>query len=117
MHRQRDTGPFRLHVEDRSIREDVDEQLRSQLAQVFCALVEKNTLSEIEEFAGVHRSRVSRLRSGKLSEFSIAWLLRTIASLGYDFTLGIVPRPPAERIPRHPTASVVRYDRFGRAVP
>jgi predicted XRE-type DNA-binding protein len=84
----------------------VDVQLRRQLGEVFCKLIEGDAVADIETFTGVHRARISRLRGGKLSEFSIAWLLRTISSLGYDFTLTITPRPRATVIPSRPTATV-----------
>ena len=96
--------------------EHVDHQLRRQLAEILCSLVEGNALEDIEEFLGVHRSRISRLRGGKLSEFSIAWLLRAVSRIGYDFTLDVAPRGRATVIPARPTASVVLRDQFGRTV-
>jgi predicted XRE-type DNA-binding protein len=97
--------------------ERVDDQLRRQLAKILCSLLERDALEDIEEFLGVHRSRISRLRGGKLSEFSIAWLLRAISRMGYDFTLDVAPRARATVIPARPTASVVLRDQFGRTVP
>jgi predicted XRE-type DNA-binding protein len=91
-----------------SIREPVDAQLRRQLGQVFCTLIKDTPLIDVAEFTGAHPSRVSRLRAGRLSEFSIAWLLRVIAKLGYDFTLTISRRPRAVVTPSQPTATVVR---------
>ena len=90
--------------------------MRRELAQVFCALVEDERLIRVAELTGAHPSRVSRLRAGKLEEFSIPWLMRAIASFGYDFTVTVAPRPPAVRIAPAPTPIVVRLDRFGRRI-
>lgn len=99
------------------IREGVDEQMRRQLARVFCLLTQDSPLADLEEFTEVHRSRISRLRNGKLTEFSIPWLLRVIASMRYCFFLSVTPTPPATITPNRSTAIVALYDRFGRELP
>lgn len=96
--------------------ESVDKQLRRQLGQILCVLIQHEPLADLEEFIGVHRSRLSRLRGGKLTEFSIPWLLRAISSCGYDFTLNVSPRERAKITPSLPKVTVVRLDAFGRTV-
>jgi predicted XRE-type DNA-binding protein len=94
-----------------------DEQLlKRQLALEFCAIVEGWTLSQVTARTGLNPSRVSELRHGKLAGFSVARLMRMIADFGYDIEVVIRPtrRPIITR--QGPTTTVLRYDRFDRAI-
>jgi predicted XRE-type DNA-binding protein len=88
----------------------IDVQLRDQLAREFCSLTRDWTMGEIVNVLGVHPARVSELRRGKLTGYSIARLLRWIGRLGYDVEVVVRRRrrPPIE--PARPTATVVRKD-------
>lgn len=81
-----------------------------------CEIIRGWTLSEAVAVMGVRPSRISELRHGKLAGFSIARLLQLIALHGYDVELALRPRKPAPRAMQGPSACVVRYDRFDRAI-
>ena len=63
---------------------------------------------------GLRPSRLSELRRGILTSFSIKRLTRLIAAQGYDFDISVKPRDPAIVQGRQPSVTVVRYDRFNR---
>jgi predicted XRE-type DNA-binding protein len=94
----------------------IDEQLKHQLAQELCAIIRGWTLREAMNVMYIDPSRISALRNGKLAGFSIARLLRLIATHGYDVELVLRPmkRPVIRR--QRPAASVTRYDRLDRRI-
>lgn len=92
----------------------IDQQFKQQLARELCAIIDGWTLNEAVARMGIRPSRVSELRHAKLERFSIAHLLRLIASLNYDIEVAIRPtkRPIITR--QGPIVTVVRYDQFDR---
>lgn len=95
----------------------VDQQIKVQLAHELCAIIDGWTLTEAATWMALHPSHISRLRHGKLEGFSIARLLRLIASHDYEVELTLRPlkRPVLPRF--RPKATVTRYDRFDRPIP
>jgi len=93
----------------------IDEELKHRLAEELCAIMDGWTQIQAASLLHISQSHVSRLRRGKLAEFSAGRLLRLIASQGYnvDVALRVIPNRFAKPRPL-PTLSVLRYDRFGR---
>ena len=94
----------------------VDHLFKSLLARELIAILDGTSGLDASEFLGVHPTRISQLRNGRLERISIAWLLRAIDHNNYDTKVALHPRPPATviRAPSTPPLSVVRYDRFGQ---
>ena len=97
------------------MRPSIHDDLKHQLARELCAILDGRTGAEITARTGLHPSRVSRLRAGKLSAFSIAELLRQIEHHGYEFEFVIRPRRRPQFIRQASPVTVVRHDLFGRA--
>jgi predicted XRE-type DNA-binding protein len=93
---------------------DIQRDLQRQLARELCAILDGWKGIEIVNRFGIPPARVSELRHGNLARFSIGRLAHLIARTGYDIEITIRPTPPAKPSPRLHTATVVRYDRFGR---
>lgn len=97
-----------------SVRDTFDEQLKRQLARELCAIVDGWTLGEVTARTGTDPARMSALRHGRVAGFSISRLVRMIGQHGYDIELALRPTRPPKREWNHPSAKVVRYDRFDR---
>lgn len=96
-----------------------DEHLKRLLARELVAILEGDSdRLDLAEFLGVDPTRISHLRHGKLSRFSIAWLLRCLERTGHDIDVAIrVRQPPVVvRAQRSPPVTVVRYDRFEQPI-
>jgi predicted XRE-type DNA-binding protein len=94
----------------------VDLQLKQQLARELCAIIDGWTLNEAVTGLRVYPARISELRHGNLTRFSIGRLVRLIAHLVYDVDVAIRPTTSPARVMKRSTTTVVRYDRFGRGV-
>jgi predicted XRE-type DNA-binding protein len=96
---------------------DIQRDLQRQLARELCAILDGWKRIEIVDRFGIRPERVSELRHGNLARFSIGRLVHLIAETGYDIEIAIRPTQPVKLARRPLTATVVRYDRFGRIMP
>jgi predicted XRE-type DNA-binding protein len=92
----------------------IAEQLRQQLADELCKITAGWSTYEAMAAMRLRPERISELRHGNLARFSIARLVRLIAMHGYDVELALRPKARPAVARQQPSATVLRYDRFGR---
>lgn len=94
----------------------VIDALKGQLARQLVALLDGWDQTEAGALVGLRQPDVSLLRAGRLERFSVARLLRLIASLGYHIEIVLRPigRPTVTR--DRPGGTVQRYDALGQPV-
>ncbi len=68
---------------------------KAELAQKVAAIIEERGLTqrEVAEILGVDQPKISALRRGRLSGFSLERLLRFLMLLGHDVEIVIKSRP------------------------
>jgi len=95
----------------------IEQDLKTQLARELCAIVDGWSQIEAAALLYTHQSELSRLRRGDLRRFSVKRLLRLTSALWYDVEVHLkpMPRPFGSPSPKS-TATVVRYDRYGRSL-
>lgn len=90
--------------------------LKQLLARELCAMLHDWSLTEAATRLASHPTRISKLRAGRLRDFSIQCLLNWILMLGHDVTVSLPPRQRPPTFLARPTIKVVRLDRLGNPV-
>ena len=95
---------------------DIEHQLKVLLAKELCAILDGWAQVGAAAGADTHQSEISRLRRGDLRRFSVGRLLRMISRSHYNIDVRLKAMPRVYGEPRvRPSATVVRYDRWGHA--
>ena len=92
----------------------LDRELQRLLASELCAILSDCTNSEVSTCLVIHPARVSELRRGDLSRFSIGKLVNLLARQHYDVEVVVRPSPIPVRTMRKATVRVARLDRLGK---
>jgi hypothetical protein len=95
----------------------IDQRLKELLVRELCAILDGWDQTTGADRVGIRQQDLSALRRGRSRGFSVGRLLRLIAREYYHVEIHLrrIPRPYAK--PREsPTATVIRYDRWGRLV-
>ena len=88
--------------------------LRHQLAQHVCAIIEGYPQNWATSFVNLSQSNISRLRAGQSHRVTADRLLRSVAHAGYHVTISFLEM--RQRIKETPTITVLRYDRNGHLI-
>ena len=96
--------------------ERILDELKARLARELLELLDGWDQTEAGALVGLRQPQISLLRAGRLERFSVARLLRAIASLGYHIEIALKPvgRPTVTR--HQPAAVVQRFDALGNMI-
>lgn len=98
------------------IRPGPEQELKEQLARELRSILHGWQRDIGAARVGMHASDLSRLRHGDLRRFSLARIIRYIASAGYDIEVHLKRTERLEHRPkpRRPASTVRRYNYYGR---
>jgi predicted XRE-type DNA-binding protein len=70
---------------------------KSELVRHINQIIEQRGLTQVEAagLLGVNQPKVSALKRGRLTEFSISRLMRFLVALGQEIEIGVRPAPQA----------------------
>ena len=93
------------------------DQLKQGIARELNAVIAGWNQHEAAALVRISQARISNLRRKRLYGLSATRLLRLMASQGYNVEVHLKPMERRFARPRpQPTITVIRYDRFGRAI-
>ncbi len=75
-------------------------KLRSYLFMALQAIIYKSGMSQakISQIMGADQPKVSKIKNGNFSEFSIERITEYLQKLGYDIHISAMPCPPGRKI-------------------